>query len=147
MTQGNNPLSAEEARALLARADGISSTAINNTGWPTAMIFNSLAIFGSLLMIGLHIVAHTGYGAALISMSVGFWAVFSSLTWTFMQRTTKAGYSKRFLSSIAIYMGLYVVALLIGTLVFPHGSLAYYITAAVVLAAAGLAGAFRELRA
>ena len=111
------------------------------------MVFNSLAILGSMLMIGFQIVAHTGYGAPLLAVSVGVWALITSLSWSFMQRTTKAGYSKRFGSSMAIYMGLYVLAVLVGSFGFPEGNLAYYITAAVLLAAIGLAAAVKELRA
>ncbi len=147
MTESNSPLSAAEAHELLARAEGISTTATSAAGWPTAMVFNSMAIFGSLLMIGFHIVAHTGYGAPLLAMSVGAWAAITALIWPLMQRTTKSGYSKRFATSIVAYFVLYGAALAIGSLAFPNGSLAYYITAAIVLAAVGLAAGFRELRA
>lgn len=147
MTHNNNSVSAEEARELLAKAQGLGAAATSNTGWPAAMIFNGMAIFGSLLMIGLHIVAHTGYGAQLLAMSVGAWAVITSLIWTFMVRTTKAGFTKRFTTSLIAYFVLYGAALAIGSLTFPNGNLAYYISAAVVLAAIGLAAAFRELRA
>lgn len=147
MTHNNHSPSAEEARELLAKAQGLGTAAASNTGWPAAMIFNGMAIFGSLLMIGLHIVTHTGYGAQLLAMSVGAWAVITSLTWTFMVRTTKAGFTKRFMTSLIAYFVLYGAALAIGSLAFPKGNLAYYISAAIVLAAAGLAAAVRELRA
>ncbi|WP_269939466.1 hypothetical protein [Arthrobacter sp. HY1533] len=147
MNQHPSSPSAEEARDLLAKAEGIGSTATSAAGWPTAMVFNALAIIGSMMMIGFQTVAHTGYGAPLLATSVGVWAAITSLTWTFMQRTTKAGYSKRFATSLFAYMALYVVAVLVGAIGFPHGNLAYYISAAVVLAAVGVAAAFRELRA
>ncbi|MET4002763.1 hypothetical protein ABIB48_001479 [Arthrobacter sp. UYCu511] len=147
MSAQNSSPSAEEARELLARAEGIGTTATNAAGWPAAMVFNSLAILGSMLMIGLHIVAHTGYGAPLLAVTVGIWAAINATTWPLMQRTTKTGFSRRFLTSMFGYMGLYVIALLVGVFVFPHGSLAYYIPAAAALAALGLAAAFRELRA
>lgn len=147
MTSQNNSPSAEEAREMIARAEGIGTTATNAAGWPAAMVFNSLAILGSMLMIGLHIVAHTGYGAQLLTISVCIWAAFNATIWPIMQRTTKIGFTKRFMTSLWVYMGLYVTAVLLGVLAFPNGSLAYYITAAIVLAAVGLAAAFRELRA
>ena len=147
MSQHNTTPSAEEARELLARADGLGATATSAAAWPAAMVFNSLAILGSMLMIGLHIVAHTGYGAPLLAVTVGIWAAINATTWPLMLRTTKAGFTRRFMTSLFAYMGLYVIALLIGTLAFPHGSLAYYIPAAAVLAALGIAAAFRELRA
>lgn len=147
MSQHSASPSAAEARELLARVEGIGTSATSAAGWPTAMVFNSLAILGSMLMIGFQIVAHTGYGAPLLATSVGVWAAITSLTWTFMQRTTKAGFSKRFATSLAAYMALYVVAVLVGAFGFPNGNLAYYISAAVVLAAVGVAAAFRELRA
>ena len=147
MTSQNNSPSSQEAQQLLAQAESLGTAATSNHGWPAAMVFNSLAILGSLLMVGLHIVTHTGYGAPLLACSVGIWAAFTATTWSLMMRTTKLGFTKRFLSSLLSYMALYVAALLIGTLVFPNGSLAYYITAAVILAAVGLAAAFRELRA
>lgn len=147
MSHPSSTPSAEEAREMLARAARLGTTATSNTGWPTAMIFNSMAIFGSLLMIGLHIVAHTGYGAPLLASAVGIWAAITALTWSFMQRTTKAGFSTRFLTSMLGYLCIYVMALLIGSLAFPAGSLVYYSCAAAVLAAVGLAAAFRELRA
>lgn len=147
MNQQNNSPSAAEARELLAKAEGIGTTATSAAGWPTAMVFNSLAILGSVLMIGFQIVAHTGYGAPLLAISVGAWAAVTALTWTFMQRTTKAGFSRRFATSLVAYMVLYVIAIFVGATVFPNGNLAYYISAAVILAAVGLAAAFRELRA
>ena len=147
MTSHDSTPSAAEARELLATAESVGSTATSAAGWPTAMVFNSLAILGSMLLIGLHIVAHTGYGAQLLAITVGIWAAISAFTWPLMHTTAKAGYSKRFAGSITVYMVLYVAALLVGTFVFPNGSLAYYIPAAVILAAAGLAAAFRELRA
>ncbi len=147
MTQHNSPLSASEARELLAHADGVASAATSAAGWPTAMVFNSLAILGSMLMIGMHIVAHTGYGAPLLAISVGIWAAVSSTVWSLMQRTTKSGFSKRHASSLIAYFVLYGAALAAGTLLFPTGSLAFYVSAAVVLAAVGLAAAIRELRA
>ncbi|MCC9067056.1 hypothetical protein ACFOW9_14310 [Arthrobacter cryoconiti] len=147
MEQPHATLSAAEAQELLAKAQGIASTATKAAAWPAAMVFTSLAILGSLLMIGLEIVAHTGYGAPLLASSVGLWAVISSFTWPLMQRTTKAGFSKRFLTSLAAYMVLYVVALLVAFIAFPHGNPVYYVSAAIVLAGVGLAAAFRELRA
>lgn len=147
MSQHNSTPSAAEAQELLAKAHSIGASATNAAAWPTAMAFNSLAIMGSMLMIGFQIVAHTGYGAPLLAISVGVWAAISAFTWPMMQRTTKTGFSKRFGTSLAAYMGLYVVAVFIGAFVFPHGNLAYYISAAAVLAAVGLAAAFRELRA
>ena len=144
----NSPIpSAEEAREMLARAEGIGTSATSAAGWPTAMVFNSLAIIGSMMMIGFHIVAHTGYGAPLMAMSVGAWAAITALTWTFMQHTTKAGFSKRFATSLIAYFVLYGAAITIGALAFPDGNLAYYISAAVILAVAGVGAAFRELRA
>ncbi|MGA7205068.1 MAG: hypothetical protein WBX27_10610 [Specibacter sp.] len=147
MSQQNSIPSAAEAQELLAKAQSIGASATSAAAWPTAMAFNSLAIMGSMLMIGFQIVAHTGYGAPLLAISVGAWAAISAFTWPMMQRTTKAGFSRRFGTSLAAYMGLYVVAIFIGAYVFPHGNLAYYISAAAVLAAVGLAAAFRELRA
>ncbi len=147
MTSHDSSPSAAQARELLATAESVGSTATSAAGWPTAMVFNSLAILGSMLMIGFQIVTHTGYGAQLLAMTVGAWAAITAITWSWMHTTTKAGFSKRFAGSITAYMVLYVAAILIGSLVFPHGSLAYYITAAVILAAVGLAAAFRELRA
>ncbi|MEV8143281.1 hypothetical protein [Specibacter sp. NPDC078709] len=147
MSQHNTSPSAEEARQLLARAEGIGTSATSAAGWPTAMVFNSLAIIGSMMMIGFHIVAHTGYGAQLMAMSVGAWAMITAFTWTFMMRTTKAGFSKRFATSLIAYFVLYGAAITIGALGFPEGNLVYYISAAVVLAAAGVGAAFRELRA
>ncbi len=132
---------------MLARAEGLGTTATNAAGWPAAMVFNSLAILGSMLMIGLQIVAHTGYGAPLLAVTVGIWAAFNATVWPLLQRTTKIGFTKRFMTSLWGYMGLYVIALLVGTFAFPNGSLAYYITAAALLGAVGLAAAFRELRA
>lgn len=147
MSQNSPTPSAEEAREMLDRADGIGSSATSAASWPAAMVFNSLAILGSMLMVGFHIVAHTGYGAALLATTVGIWAAINATIWPMMQRTTKTGFTKRFLTSLFAYMGLYVVALLVGAFAFPNGNLAYYITAAAVLAGVGLAGAFRELRA
>lgn len=144
MNQHNT--SAAEARELLARAEGIGSSATSAAGWPTAMVFNSLAIIGSM-MIGFHIVAHTGYGAPLMALSVGAWGAITAFTWSFMQHTTKAGFSKRFATSLIAYFVLYGISIAVGALAFPQGNLIYYITAAVVLAGAGVAAAFRELRA
>lgn len=147
MSQHGIPPSAEEARELLARAEGIGTSATSTAGWPTAIVFNSLAIIGSLMMIGFHIVAHTGYGAPLMAVSVAAWAMITAFTWTFMLRTTKAGFSKRFATSLIAYFVLYGAAIATGALAFPNGNLVFYISAAVVLAAVGVAAAFRELRA
>lgn len=147
MSQHNISPSAAQARELLTQAEGIGSTATSAASWPAAMVFNSLAILGSMLMIGMQIVAHTGYGAPLLSIAVGIWAAISATAWPLMQRTTKSGFTKRFLTSLFGYFILYALALTIGTLMFPHGNLAYYLTSAIVLAAVGLAAAFRELRA
>ncbi|WP_154605132.1 MULTISPECIES: hypothetical protein [Arthrobacter] len=141
-----NP-SAAEAQELLAKAQSIGASATSAAGWPTAMVFNSLAILGSMMMVGFQIVAHTGYGAQLLAMTIGIWAAITGLTWSFMQHTTKAGFTKRFATSLIAYMVLYVIAIAVGSLVFPNGNLAYYICAAVVLAAVGMAAALRELRA
>lgn len=147
MSQPSSSPSAAEARELLDRAEGIGTSATSAAGWPTAMVFNSLAIIGSMMMISFHIVAHTGYGAPLMAMSVAAWAMITAFTWTFMLRTTKAGFSKRFATSLIAYFVLYLAAITTGALGFPDGNLAFYISAAVVIAAAGLAAAFRELRA
>ncbi len=147
MSQQESTPSAAEARELLAAAESIGSKATSAAGWPTAMVFNSMAILGSMLMIGFQIVTHTGYGAPLLAMTVGAWAAITAFTWSWMNSTTKAGFSKRFASSLTVYMVLYMAAIFVGVYLFPNGSLGYYITAAVVLAAAGLVAAFRELRA
>ena len=147
MTSHDSTPSAAEARELLATAESVGSTATGAAGWPTAMVFNSMAIYGSMLLVGFQIVAHTGYGAPLLAMTAGAWAAITAITWSWMHTTTKAGFSKRFAGSLTAYMVLYLAALFVGAFVFPNGSLAYYIPAAVILAAAGLAAAFRELRA
>ncbi len=147
MSQSGNSPSAEEARALLAQAEGIGNSATSSAGWPAAMVFNSLAILGSMLLIGLQIVSHTGYGAPLLATTVAIWAAINATAWPLMSRTTKTGFTRRFMTSLFAYMGLYVAALLVGSLAFPHGNMAYYITAAAILGATGLAAAFRELRA
>jgi hypothetical protein len=147
MSEPRSIPSPDEARDLLTKAHTLGSTATRAAGWPTAMIFNSLAILGSMLMIGFHLVAHTGYGAPLLAVSVGTWAAVTAVAWSMMHRTTKAGFSKRFVTSLLGYMGLYVLAILIGAVAFPDGNLAFYLPAAVILAGAGLAAAFRELRA
>lgn len=143
----NEQTTPSEARELLAKAEGVGASASQAAGWPTAMVFNSLAILGSMLMIGFHIVAHTGYGAQLLAMSVGALVAINATAWSFMQRTTKSGFTKRFLTSLAAYMVLYVGAIIVAVTAFPDGNLAYYLSAAIVLAAVGLAAAIRELRA
>lgn len=147
MTDPQHTLSAAEAQELLNKAQSVGATATSAAGWPAAMVFNSLAILGSMLMICFHIVAHTGYGAPLLAISVAALAAINACVWPLMQRTTKAGFSRRFSTSLIAYFGLYTIAILVGAFAFPHGSLAYYIPAAAVLAAVGLAAAFRELRA
>lgn len=144
-TTGN--MSAAEARELLARADSVGAASINAAAWPVAVLFTSLAIMGSLLMIGMHIVAHTGYGAALLACSVGAWGAITACVWPMFQRSTKAGFTKRFVTSLVGYLALYVVALVVGAYFFRDGNLWFYIPAAVALAGIGLAAAFRELRA
>ncbi|MGO4383432.1 hypothetical protein [Specibacter sp. RAF43] len=136
-----------QAQALLARADSIGATSTNAAAWPVALLFTSLAILGSMLMIGLQIVSVTGYGAPLLATSVGIWATATACIWPMFQRSTKAGYTKRFLTSLIAYLVLYAVALGVGVSFFRDGNLWFYIPAAIVLAGVGLAAAFRELRA
>ena len=147
MNENTGNVSAAEARELLAKADSLGATSINAAAWPVAVTFTSLAIMGSLLMIGMHIVTHTGYGAALLACSVGAWGAITACIWPMFQRSTKAGITKRFLTSLIAYFALYVVALVGGAYFFPNGNLWFYIPAAIALAAIGLAAAFRELRA
>lgn len=136
-----------QAQELLARAASIGAASTNAAAWPVAMVFTSLAILGSMLMIGMHIVSHTGYGAPLLAASVGVWGVLTASIWPMFQRSTKAGYTKRFLTSLIAYFVLYGVALGVGVGLFRDGNLWFYIPAAIVLAGVGLAAAFRELRA
>jgi hypothetical protein len=142
--QGPTPAEAQE---LLVKAQSISATSINAAAWPVATLFTSLAILGSMLMIGMHIVAHTGYGAPILAAAVGIWAAVTACIWPMFQTSTKAGYTKRFLTSLFAYFALYGIALALGVSLFRDGNLWYYGCAAVVLAGVGLAGAFRELRA
>ena len=135
--------SAAEARELLAKAEAISATSTNAAAWPVAVTFT----IGSLLMIGMHIVLVTGYGAALLAISVGAWAAITASVWPMFQRSTKAGFTRRFLTSLLAYFGLYVVALAVGAILFRDGNLWFYLPAAIALGAVGLAAAFRELRA
>ncbi|MFI8664758.1 hypothetical protein ACIGKR_32560 [Rhodococcus qingshengii] len=145
-TTANN-LSPAEAKALLDKADSIGAASTSSAAWPTAMIFTSLAMLGSMLMIGLHIVSHTGYGAPLLATFVGVWAAVNACIWPMFQKSTKVGYTKRFLTSLIAYFALYGIALGLGVSLFREGNLWFYATAAVVLAGIGLAAAFRELRA
>ncbi|MBP2267058.1 hypothetical protein J3A64_002522 [Pseudarthrobacter sp. PvP004] len=147
MNENTDNMSPAEARELLARADSLGATSINAAAWPVAVTFTSLAIMGSLLMIGMHIVTHTGYGAALLACSVGAWGAITASIWPMFQRSTKAGFTRRFVTSLLAYFALYVVALVGGAYLFPSGNLWFYIPAAITLAAIGLAAAFRELRA
>ncbi|WP_043805865.1 hypothetical protein [Paenarthrobacter aurescens] len=147
MNENTDNMSPAEARELLARADSLGATSINAAAWPVAVTFTSLAIMGSLLMIGMHIVTHTGYGAALLACSVGAWGAITASIWPMFQRSTKAGFTRRFVTSLIAYFALYVVALVGGAYFFPSGNLWFYIPAAITLAAIGLAAAFRELRA
>ncbi|WP_426987789.1 hypothetical protein [Pseudarthrobacter sp. Y6] len=136
-----------EAQELLAKAQSIGATSINAAAWPVAMVFTSLAILGSMLMIGMHIVSHTGYGAPLLATAVGIWGAATACIWPMFQTSTKAGYTSRFLTSLIAYFVLYGIALGVGASLFRDGNLWFYMSAAVVLAGVGLAAAFRELRA
>lgn len=147
MDETTDSPSPEQAQELLARADSIGAASTNAAAWPVAMIFTSLAILGSMLMVGLQIVSHTGYGAPLLATSVGIWAAVTAMIWPMMQTSTKAGYTKRFLTSLIAYFALYAVALGVGVSLFRDGNLWFYIPAAIALAGIGLAAAFRELRA
>lgn len=147
MDETTDSPSPEEAQELLARADSIGAASTNAAAWPVAMIFTSLAILGSMLMVGLQIVSHTGYGAPLMATSVAVWAAATASIWPMFQTSTKAGYTKRFLTSLFAYFALYAVALGLGVSLFPDGNLWFYIPAAIALAGIGLAAAFRELRA
>jgi hypothetical protein len=100
-----------------------------------------------MLMIGMQIVSHTGYGAPLLATAVGVWAAATACVWPMFQKSTKAGYTKRFLTSLVFYFTLYAAALGVGVSLFRDGNLWFYIPAAVVLGGVGLAAAFRELRA
>ena len=100
-----------------------------------------------MLMVGLQIVSRTGYGAPLLATSVAVWAAVTAMIWPMMQTSTKAGYTKRFLTSLIAYFALYAVALGVGVSLFRDGNLWFYIPAAIALAGIGLAAAFRELRA
>ncbi|MEO5778934.1 MULTISPECIES: hypothetical protein [Arthrobacter] len=147
MDETSGSPSPAQAQALLARADSIGAASTNAAAWPVAMIFTSLAILGSMLMIGMQIVSHTGYGAPLLATSAGVWAAATASIWPMFQRSTKAGYTKRYLTSLAAYFALYGVALGVGVSFFRDGNLWFYIPAAIVLGGVGLAAAFRELRA
>jgi hypothetical protein len=147
MDETTDSPSPEQAQELLARADSIGAASTNAAAWPVAMIFTSLAILGSMLMVGMQIVSHTGYGAPLLAASVGIWAAVTAMIWPMMQTSTKAGYTKRFLTSLIAYFALYAVALGVGVSLFRDGNLWFYIPAAIALAGIGLAAAFRELRA
>lgn len=147
MDETTDSPSPEQAKELLARADSIGAASTNAAAWPVAMIFTSLAILGSMLMVGMQIVSHTGYGAPLLAASVGIWAAVTAMIWPMMQTSTKAGYTKRFLTSLIAYFALYAVALGVGVSLFRDGNLWFYIPAAIALAGIGLAAAFRELRA
>ncbi|MCR1160790.1 hypothetical protein NEK97_04885 [Paenarthrobacter sp. UW852] len=147
MNETTGSPSAAEARELLAKAEAIGATSTNAAAWPVAVTFTSLAIIGSLLMIGMHIVLVTGYGAPLLACSVGAWAAVTASIWPMFQRSTKAGYTKRFLTSLVAYFALYAVALAAGAILFQDGNLWFYLPAGIALAVVGLAAAFRELRA
>jgi hypothetical protein len=136
-----------QAQELLAKAQSIGATSMNAAAWPVAMVFTSLAILGSMLMIGMEIVSHTGYGAPLLAAAVGIWATVTACIWPMFQTSTKAGYTRRFLTSLIAYFALYGIALGVGASLFRDGNVWFYVSAAVVLAGVGLAGAFRELRA
>ncbi|MDI2036791.1 hypothetical protein [Paenarthrobacter nitroguajacolicus] len=147
MSESTGGLTAAEARELLARAESLGATSTNAAAWPVAAMFTSLAIIGSLLMIGMHIVLVTGYGAALLACSVGAWAAITASIWPMFQKSTKAGFTKRFLTSLFAYFALYVVALTVGAIFFRDGNLWFYLPAGIALGVVGLAAAFRELRA
>ena len=147
MDETTDSPSPEQAQELLARADSIGAASTNAAAWPVAMIFTSLAILGSMLMVGLQIVSHTGYGSPLLAASVGIWAAVTAMIWPMMQTSTKAGYTKRFLTSLIAYFALYAVALGVGGSLYRDGNLWFYIPAAIALAGIGLSAAFRELRA
>lgn len=147
MSDTTGHMSADEAKELLAKAESLGATSINAAAWPVAVTFTSLAILGSMLMIGMHIVLVTGYGAALLACSVGAWAAITACIWPMFQNSTKAGFTKRFLTSLLAYFALYVVVLVMGTVLFRDGNLWFYLPAAIAMGAVGLAAAFRELRA
>lgn len=147
MNEAAGGLSPKDARELLAKADSIGAISTRSAAWPTAMVFTSLAIIGSFLMIGMQIVTHTGYGAPLLAIAAGVWGAATAGIWPMLQKSTKAGYTRRFLTSLFTYFALYGAALILGATLFPAGNLWFYVPAALALAAIGLAAAFRELRA
>lgn len=147
MDETTGSLSPESARELLAKADSIGSISTSSAAWPAAMVFTSLAIIGSFLMIGMQIVTHTGYGAPLLAVSAGIWGAATASIWPMFQKSAKAGFTRRFLTSLFAYFTLYCAALILGAIFFPTGNLWFYVPAAIFLAAVGLAAAFRELRA
>ena len=122
-----------EAQELLAKAQSIGAASINAAAWPVAMVFTSLAILGSMLMIDIQIVSHTGYGTPLLATAVGIWATATASIWPMFQTSTKAGYTRRFLTSLIAYFALYGVALGVGVSLVRDGNIWFYVSAAVVL--------------
>lgn len=135
-----------QAQELLVRAENIGRSATKSAGWPAAITFISLAMLGSFLMIGLHMVATSGYGGPLLAGAVGVWAAVISSIIPVFQRSAKVGFTRRFLMSLISYFVIYTLAVVVGVVLFSDGNLAYYLTTAIVLASFGLASAFREIR-
>ena len=68
---------------------------------------------------GCIIVSHTGYGAPLLAGAVAVWATVTACIWPMFQTSTKAGYTRRVLTSLIAYFALYGIALGLGSQPLP----------------------------
>lgn len=147
-TEGNPPqVSADEARALLERAQQVGSATTAGASWPQIATLMVIGASSSMAMVGLGLAAEGAGRLAAISVMVVFlvWLGIALAMAFVFGRSTKRGFAKRWGVAMGLWAVLWVTGVSLGSTVFA-GSLVWHVAVAGVITLVTVAIAWLEAR-
>lgn len=139
--------SAQTARELLQEAGRLGAASRAGASWPHIAMLLGLGAISSLSLLSFWLVGQ--FNESLIALPMMAMLVWLAIFMGFMLangRTTKLGFTRRWMTFMGIWAGLWILGTVVGLVFFP-GSLWFFIAISTAITANSVIGAWREVRA
>ena len=139
--------SAQAAREMLEQAGRLGAASRAGASWPHIAMLLGLGAISSLSLLSFWMVGQ--FDESLIALPLLAMLLWLGIFMGFMLangRTTKFGFTRRWMAFMGIWAGLWTLGTVVGLVFFP-GSLWFFVAVSAAITANSVIGAWREVRA
>ncbi len=139
--------SAQAAREMLQEAGRLGAASRAGASWPHIAMLLGLGAISSLSLLSFWLVGQ--FNESYIALPMVAMLVWLGIFMAFMLangRSTKLGFTRRWMTFMGIWAGLWILGTVVGLVFFP-GSMWFFIAVSSAITANSVIGAWREVRA